>query len=71
MNKRLERVEQARNGLSFISTNIHDARFDGSQITIDLNDGKVFIIIGFESREMFEKALEHTFNMPRDTDSHE
>ena len=57
MNKRLERVENARIGLSKIIREMHDARFDGGDMLISLEDGKVFFIQGFTTKESYDKAL--------------
>lgn len=58
MNKRLERVETAKLGLMYIYEHLHNAVFDGPNMTLHLDDGKVFHMIGFKSKEGFEKAKE-------------
>lgn len=58
MNKRLERVENAKIGLYKIIREMHDARFDGGDMLISLEDGTIFFIQGFTTRESFDKAFE-------------
>ena len=57
MNKRLERVELAKNGLRTMHNEMHDARFDGGDMVIELNNGYIFFIQGFTTKESFDKAM--------------
>ena len=57
MNKRLERVEIAKNGLRKIHNELHDARFDGGDMILELDNGYIFFIQGFTTRESFDKAM--------------
>ena len=56
MNKRLERVETAKKGLEVIHDKMHDAVFNGSEIIVTLENGYVFYIQGFTTRDSFDKA---------------
>lgn len=55
MNKRLERVETARNGLRVMHNEMKDARFDNGNMIIELNNGYIFYIQGFTSKQMLDK----------------
>lgn len=57
MNKRLERVKNAQIGLGKMIREMHDARFDGGDMLISLEDGTIFFIQGFTTRESFDKAF--------------
>lgn len=63
MNKRHERVGIATKGLEFIlKTGLKDARFDGGDMLIELNDGKVFFIQGFNTKESYQNARDKAEN---------
>lgn len=51
MNKRLERVELARVAFASIINGIHDARFNGKDCLIKLEDGTTFMFRGFRTLE--------------------
>lgn len=52
-NKRLERVEQVKNALRVMHNEMRDARFEGNDIVIELENGYIFLIQGFISKEAF------------------
>ena len=54
MNKRLERVELARVAFKSIINNIHDAKFNGNECMIKLDNGVTFLFRGFTD---LDKAL--------------
>ena len=50
-------AEIAKNGLRRIHNELHDARFDGGDMLLELDNGYIFFIQGFTTRESFDKAM--------------
>ena len=57
MNKRLERVENAKNWLKVVENNLHDARFDTGDMALFLDNGYIFYVQGFTTKESFDKTI--------------
>lgn len=55
MNKRMERVTMAREGLYKLHQELHDANLEDKDMILTLEDGKVFWVRGFKDKEAFEK----------------
>lgn len=58
MNKRLERVENAKEWLKVVDKRLHDARFDSGDMALFLDNGYIFYVQGFTTRESFDKMME-------------
>lgn len=57
MNKRLERVENAKNWLKVVENSLHDARFDTGDMALFLDNGYIFYVQGFTTKESFDKTI--------------
>lgn len=57
MNKRLERVENAKEWLKVVDKRLHDARFDSGDMALFLDNGYIFYVQGFTTKESFDKAI--------------
>lgn len=58
MNKRLERVDLAKDGLRVIYHAMHDARFEGEDMVLTLENGYIFWVRGFKDKDAFEKEFD-------------
>lgn len=64
MNKRLERVDLARIALRKIHNEMHDAKLEGADLIISLEDGKRFWVRGYSDEESFKKEFVASENTP-------